>query len=629
MPNRRRTSRSRTRRLLLLCALFSACSGLLWYRFRPAARAPRRPPPPPTLLPTASPLTTPSFSPLSPPTAQPSPPSTPPTAQPSLPSTPPTAPPPTLPTAPPSTSATVPPSTLPAAQPFSLSPTASPAAPPAQVTPLLPHPTGQATTHGRLESAHLASLWYGEPVRGAAERLSAAVGFALQELNASETGLAEAAFRARSRKWPVVCQRSGVADPDERIALIAYPHTRQREGEVNVTDLPAHLQRIASSTAEMRVVTAAGTSLPPSVAALPIADSHGGQHSLLREWQLADACEREQCEGVMWHIRWHTDPSDVDSAPQLIPPQPPLWAAIVPNAWTHRGNVVTCSIALSAGGCQWDNPGFRVRRTFPEGAVIPICDTWCTGYFHFTHEHLPRLAPLHSLILSNRNVRVLAPSDRPYILEFLVDVLGIPRDQVIATRWTVRADSAFARWMVLPAPHPCGGSLTLPLLSLRQVVFQRLRLPHSSERRLPSDRPFRVVLAERRGSRMPQNWKVVRTALEAKFAPPGFLVESGWNRTVKDQVALFNRADIVIGPHGANLANIMWMRHGSTVLELMSHRYGNMCYYTTASRLGLQHRFVLHSALKSGTYAVDPSEVLRHVDDAWRRCRGERPLTFS
>ena len=48
-------------------------------------------------------------------------------------------------------------------------------------------------------------------------------------------------------------------------------------------------------------------------------------------------------------------------------------------------------------------------------------------------------------------------------------------------------------------------------------------------------------------------------------------------QTTLEQVKLFNRADMVIGPHGANLANIMWMRHGAAVVEFMSFKYGVFC----------------------------------------------------
>ncbi|EGD82906.1 hypothetical protein PTSG_12037 [Salpingoeca rosetta] len=51
------------------------------------------------------------------------------------------------------------------------------------------------------------------------------------------------------------------------------------------------------------------------------------------------------------------------------------------------------------------------------------------------------------------------------------------------------------------------------------------------------------------------------------------------------QMDLFNDADIIIGPHGAGLANAMFMKRGSTLVEFIMDPHGNRCFGYLAAAL--------------------------------------------
>ena len=62
---------------------------------------------------------------------------------------------------------------------------------------------------------------------------------------------------------------------------------------------------------------------------------------------------------------------------------------------------------------------------------------------------------------------------------------------------------------------------------------------------------------------------------------------------------------------------------------LHPRRYGNLCYYVTAQRLGLDFRFVMQPSTKGGPYPIDVEEIAKHIDDVRGSRSGKPALTFS
>jgi capsular polysaccharide biosynthesis protein len=59
----------------------------------------------------------------------------------------------------------------------------------------------------------------------------------------------------------------------------------------------------------------------------------------------------------------------------------------------------------------------------------------------------------------------------------------------------------------------------------------------------------------------------------------------------REQVAVFSEAEIVVGPHGAGLANALFMPKGSAMLELHHPDFGRLPYYERlAGTLGIHYR---------------------------------------
>ena len=100
----------------------------------------------------------------------------------------------------------------------------------------------------------------------------------------------------------------------------------------------------------------------------------------------------------------------------------------------------------------------------------------------------------------------------------------------------------------------------------------------------------------------------------------GFELLEDRPRPVADQVAAFAEAEMIVGPHGAGLANMAWMSPGSTVVELLPDQFAPPFYERLAARLGLEYLAVGGTG-PSGTMSGDPSRLF--IDPAIHAFGGE------
>jgi capsular polysaccharide biosynthesis protein len=243
---------------------------------------------------------------------------------------------------------------------------------------------------------------------------------------------------------------------------------------------------------------------------------------------------------------------------------------------------------------------------------VTLCDAWCKGYYHFTHEHLPRVALVHPLLVSGQAALALPQAMNEFQRQFFVEVLGIKRILTGA----VRGDT-----VLHPSPMRCGNTFSGTLHLFRRLALSRLNVSFADP---APDRKLRLVFAERsKGSRMASNYALIKQHIIDRFDAEVEFATTGGREHVAKQVVMFAKADIVLGPHGANIANSMFMRPGAHVIEMASLAKGNMCYYTTAVRVGLHYHLVPHMKGKDAAYTLDEAVVAEHVAVAVAQLRGK------
>jgi capsular polysaccharide biosynthesis protein len=138
-------------------------------------------------------------------------------------------------------------------------------------------------------------------------------------------------------------------------------------------------------------------------------------------------------------------------------------------------------------------------------------------------------------------------------------------------------------------PHPRLASFLASLVTLP---------PPGPRRRLYIDRraaPNRVLANENEVIAALARFGVVPVALEG--------------RTLESQAALFADAELIVAPHGAGLANIVFAPRDCRVVELLPNAYANWCFRRLAAACGLAYDCVVGIA--------EPGEASIHARQ-WR-----------
>jgi capsular polysaccharide biosynthesis protein len=228
-----------------------------------------------------------------------------------------------------------------------------------------------------------------------------------------------------------------------------------------------------------------------------------------------------------------------------------------------------------------------------DGTHASIISLWCENYFHWLLDALPRIALLEEAGESQH--RLVVPEQlRSFQLESL-RALGYD-----AGRLTRFAGGQLAPdVLVWPSPAAHVGYPTR-----RNVEWLRrrlVRLPRAGRRRIyvsRSDATTRVVVNE--------------PELMSALQPYGFERVLPHDLSFGDQVALFADAEIVVGPHGAGLSNMVFARDAS-VCEIVHPGRRNPCFYRLASASRHDYWYVLAEA--SGANMVVPvADVVETVN---------------
>ena len=69
----------------------------------------------------------------------------------------------------------------------------------------------------------------------------------------------------------------------------------------------------------------------------------------------------------------------------------------------------------------------------------------------------------------------------------------------------------------------------------------------------------------------------------------GFIMIEPEVLSFKEQMEIFNSADIIIGPHGSAFTNIIFCKPGTVLLELVPDTYLITCFYNIAAQLGVKY----------------------------------------
>lgn len=245
------------------------------------------------------------------------------------------------------------------------------------------------------------------------------------------------------------------------------------------------------------------------------------------------------------------------------------------------GRAIARDVSLDFGkpfAAHWLLGYQKIRRPmWLEGTVAVVATTLGEGYAHWLLEEWPRLLALGPG--AGGAEKMLAHRTQAFA-----------RDGLALACWTggVIEPGRYSHFgceqLVVPSlPGPEGR----PTPAMVKRVTEAVAPLHS-----PAASPWgeRLYITRDRARRR-------RVANEgevwAQLEPRGFVKLRPEELTWAEQINAFRQAKVVVGPHGAALANLMFCRPGTTVVELFNRSYVNGLYWRLAALLGLDYRPVV------------------------------------
>lgn len=199
------------------------------------------------------------------------------------------------------------------------------------------------------------------------------------------------------------------------------------------------------------------------------------------------------------------------------------------------------------------------------------------NYFHWLFDVLPRLSLLKKSGLYDQINRFLVPNYHfPYQIDSL-QMLGITKSQIVdgSQIQHLQADSIIAS-----SPHRNAGQMEKWVCDFLRDAFIDKKATH--QREYP---PYIYITRSDSKSRNVLNEPELVSMLEGY----GFKMVSLSNLSFSEQVALFNNVRIIISPHGAGLANVVFCQKGTKIIEFFSEGWALTVYYDLCQKVGLEY----------------------------------------
>ena len=219
---------------------------------------------------------------------------------------------------------------------------------------------------------------------------------------------------------------------------------------------------------------------------------------------------------------------------------------------------------------------------FLKGRTLILASTGGESYYHWMLDVLPRvgLAEQNGFELERFDHFVVNGIIKPFQRETL-QALGIPLEK--CRFFEKRKKAYLCEEAVLPSlPGPMG------VPSAESVRFLRGSLPADPEKGVELLFVGRGKEGHRPLLEVEKIWAGLQKLGFAQIEPE--------KMSVAEQARAFRSARVVVGAHGAALANLAFCRPGTRVVELFSPLYVNPCYRSLCLAAGLLHGAVIGNA---------------------------------
>jgi capsular polysaccharide biosynthesis protein len=248
------------------------------------------------------------------------------------------------------------------------------------------------------------------------------------------------------------------------------------------------------------------------------------------------------------------------------------------------GNLLDHETSTYFGVSNWREHPIYLRPTLGsmehiDGTALSLTTRGtATNYYHFLFDSIGRYGVLEECLPDAKFDAVVVPHASGYQRQ-LLELAGIPGPWIQPRRGhTITAD----RMLVPSNPN---WELAAPPAT---VDWLRRRLQPSAG--APSG-PNRLFLT--RGTAPRTRRYVQEPELWPHLEKRGFTLLDPGTLTVQEQIDVFSRAEAIVAPHGAGLANVTFSPAGVTVLEMYASRFINLALWSICKAIDADYHYLV------------------------------------
>ena len=246
-----------------------------------------------------------------------------------------------------------------------------------------------------------------------------------------------------------------------------------------------------------------------------------------------------------------------------------------------------------------------VSRYTSYNEVFTISQFWGGGFYHGVVEDLTRIAIYIPFLRKHQDIKIHVASKSSFVRD-IIEVLGMQTTRLVT-------GIMYAKTLYSPAGSPCGRSTLTGAHTLSALLRQNI-VPPKGERDA-------IVLIKRSRKRFFRRHNdihqmVQRVARERNLTVSVFADDP--LPSFAETGRMFNKAVVILAPHGAGLANMLFSEPGTVIIEGLcfdaTHRT-NLCYRNLAQLLGHRYYGVMpeHQCLDMGPQDLE-RPLGQHLD---------------
>jgi hypothetical protein len=262
--------------------------------------------------------------------------------------------------------------------------------------------------------------------------------------------------------------------------------------------------------------------------------------------------------------------------------------AIISNGrvWGKNGAIITpdnkliWDVSLEYLINPWEHSIFKENQlpaiSHYFDTVADLSHVGSTNYYHWMFEVLPRLHLIQaSGINVNRYIANYEPEKYPYQNETLLRI-GINPNQIIITdhHFHLKASN-----LIVPSQ---------PYFFPTLWAYNYLRTMFLQDHALKDEEKKRIYISRKKNRRILNEEEIMKILIKYNFIK----VELE-KMSVEEQVKLFSSSEVIVGPHGAGLANLAFCSPGTKVFEIFPPTYITCLYWLVSSLGRLDYHYLI------------------------------------